>query len=62
MMMFRAADIVRMAAKRGFDLQVVAENVYMLKRQGEAMFRKMNGHACVKEMSPIYYHFRTKQR
>ena len=65
-MMFRASDIVRMAEKRGYDLQVVSENVYMLRKQGDGEGRyswaKMNGHACVQTMSPIYYYFRTKKR
>ena len=63
-MMFRASDIIRMAEKRGYELRVVSENTYMLKKAGEPVEKwlKCNGHACVKAMSPIYYYFRTKQR
>ena len=62
MMMFRASDIVRMAERRGYDLQPVSENVYMLRKKGKDSFRKMNGHAFVKTICPSYYYFRTKQR
>jgi len=59
--MFRQSDIIKMAKRRGFGLEVVSDNVYMLKKNGDDVWHKVNGHGAVKTMAPTYYRFRVRK-
>jgi hypothetical protein len=59
---FRASDILSMAEKRGYDIQVVSNNVYMIRKTGEDYWHKVNGHGAVHSMNPTFYKFVTKKR
>ena len=63
-MKFRQEDVMKMAERRGWIIRAVAENTYVLRKQGEPTTSNMrvNGAAAVQSMAPVYYRFVTKKR
>jgi hypothetical protein len=60
--MFRQSDIIKMAKRRGYDIKIVSDNIYMLKKNSEDYWHKVNGHGAVHTMAPVYYRFRVRKR
>ena len=60
--LFREEDVLKMAARRGYDIRVVSNNVYILKKNSEDQWAKVNGHGAVHQMAPLYYRFRVRKK
>ena len=59
---FLASDILSMAEKRGYDIRIVSQNIYMIKKKGDKDWIKVNGHGAVHTINPTFYSFVTKKR